>query len=406
MADQNQQSTYRPDQRIGYDLEDRFDQESGYRGGRGESEWGREELGRPWDGEQGYRNEGQRYGYGQQSQRQQGPYNQGQQGDWRQDAARYGREEYRQENRFGQLAPQQRRGSGGGMSNSYEEQQWRDSGQNPAGQRGDWREQQEWRNSEQYGRQPQRYGEGYHERPMERSGMNYRPDYGPYGRQSPRYGGDQGSSSGRSSDHGWRSAGDGGSYGEPSSSGQGWQQQFGQPPRSGNPGDYARYGYEGGPGFQSRQQDRYGGYYGQSAGLADQERWPTQGPHAGKGPKDYQRSDDAIRDDVCETLTRHGNIDASDINVSVHNGEVTVSGNVPDKHMRREVEDVLDDMSGVKDVNNQLRINNRPAYDVIRKEPSPMERQQQPQSTQSTADQANRDEQRQKQMTGSQQPQS
>jgi hypothetical protein len=35
-----------------------------------------------------------------------------------------------------------------------------------------------------------------------------------------------------------------------------------------------------------------------------------------------------------------------------------------------------------------------------------MERQQQPQSTQSAADQANRDEQRQKQMTGSQQPQS
>lgn len=322
MAERNQQSDYRQNQRAGYDLDDRFDQESGYRGGRSESEWGRSELGRPWGQESDYRNES------------------------------------RQRDRAGQFGSQQR---DGGMRG--EEQQWRDSGQNPARQyrgesrdqsHGHWPDEQDWHDDDPYGHAH----EHHYDRPNERQDMRNGPDYAPYDSQSR--------DRGQSPDYG-RSSPD---YGRQSSrGGQAWQQQFGQQPRPGNTGDRrSNFGYEGGPGFQSRQEERYGGYYGESSGLADQRRWPADGPHAGKGPKDYRRSDDAIRNDVCEMLTQHGHIDATDINVSVHNGEVTLSGNVPDKHMRREVEDALDELSGVRDVNNQLRIDNRPAYDVLKRE--------------------------------------
>jgi len=85
----------------------------------------------------------------------------------------------------------------------------------------------------------------------------------------------------------------------------------------------------------------------------------STGRYTGKGPKGYQRSDDRIREDVCELLTQHGEIDASDIEVKVMNGEVTLSGNVDDRRTKRMVEESLDRVSGVKDVHNQLKIKGR-----------------------------------------------
>ncbi len=82
------------------------------------------------------------------------------------------------------------------------------------------------------------------------------------------------------------------------------------------------------------------------------------GPYAGVGPRGYQRSDERIMDDVCERLTAHGHLDASDINVQVNNGEVTLKGTVPDRRMKRLAEDVTESVSGVWDVHNQLRLSN------------------------------------------------
>jgi len=81
------------------------------------------------------------------------------------------------------------------------------------------------------------------------------------------------------------------------------------------------------------------------------------GPFKGVGPKGYQRSDDRICEDVCDLLTIHGHIDASDIDVSVQNGEVTLEGNVPSRSMKRMAEDTAESVSGVKDVHNHLHIN-------------------------------------------------
>lgn len=80
------------------------------------------------------------------------------------------------------------------------------------------------------------------------------------------------------------------------------------------------------------------------------------GPHAGKGPQNYRRSDERIHEDVCERLTMHGQIDATNIDVKVNNGEVTLSGSVDNRQAKRLAEDAIEDVPGVRDINNQLRV--------------------------------------------------
>jgi hypothetical protein len=88
------------------------------------------------------------------------------------------------------------------------------------------------------------------------------------------------------------------------------------------------------------------------------------GPYSGVGPKDYRRSDQRIYEDVCERLTQHGRIDARGITVNVKDGEVTLDGTVRDRPTKRMAEDVADQVSGVKDVHNQLRIEQLSGQDM------------------------------------------
>ena len=75
----------------------------------------------------------------------------------------------------------------------------------------------------------------------------------------------------------------------------------------------------------------------------------------GRGPKGYQRSDDRILEDVCDRLT-YSDVDASEIEVRVQNGEVTLSGSVNDRADKRRAEDVAEEVSGVRDVHNNIRV--------------------------------------------------
>ncbi len=101
----------------------------------------------------------------------------------------------------------------------------------------------------------------------------------------------------------------------------------------------------------------YGGAYGGGIGYAQ----PPRGRFAGRGPRNYQRPDDRIRDDVNEQLTRHPDIDASDIDVQVRGGEVTLGGTVESREMKRLADDVADNVFGVKEVHNQIRVQHQPA---------------------------------------------
>ena len=80
-------------------------------------------------------------------------------------------------------------------------------------------------------------------------------------------------------------------------------------------------------------------------------------PHfIGRGPKNYKRSDDRIRDEICDRMTEDPALDASEIEVDVIDGEVTLSGSVMSRDQKRRAEDVAERISGVRDVTNQLRI--------------------------------------------------
>ncbi len=170
---------------------------------------------------------------------------------------------------------------------------------------------------------------------------------GPGGRWTEEYGGRRSSHYGapeRDDEDGWqrdreRSASDDDDryrYGRgamrtgPGRSGPGW---YGTP-------DYERYALGG----------RYGGrYYGS-------ESMGGTVSMAGKGPKGYKRSDERIREDVCDCLTDDPELDASAIEVKVKDGEVTLSGGVDSRHAKRHAEHLIDRVSGVKDVHNGLNV--------------------------------------------------
>lgn len=76
----------------------------------------------------------------------------------------------------------------------------------------------------------------------------------------------------------------------------------------------------------------------------------------GKGPRGYSRSDERVREDVCDALTENDDVDATDVEVSVQAGEVTLTGTVQDRRQKRVAEDIVETCRGVKDVHNQLRI--------------------------------------------------
>jgi osmotically-inducible protein OsmY len=120
--------------------------------------------------------------------------------------------------------------------------------------------------------------------------------------------------------------------------------------------DYARGGYE--RDYGTAYGKGYGGAtYGYGGGGYGRERMgERRGQYAGRGPKGYQRSDERIHEDVCERLTNHPNIDASEIEVSVDDRTVTLSGTVNSRSEKRMAEDVAESISGVKDVRCNIHV--------------------------------------------------
>lgn len=120
------------------------------------------------------------------------------------------------------------------------------------------------------------------------------------------------------------------------------------------------YGRDMYPGNSSREagyaRDRgYGAYSGETYG-ATGEYGQSFGQHRGHGPRDYKRSDARIHEDVCDHLSEDGHVDARDIVVAVSNGEVTLSGTVPERSHKRRAEDLAEGISGVRNVQNNLRV--------------------------------------------------
>ncbi len=78
--------------------------------------------------------------------------------------------------------------------------------------------------------------------------------------------------------------------------------------------------------------------------------------HRGHGPSGYSRSDSRIQEDVCDRLTDDWQVDARNITVSVDEGEVSLDGSVGSRLAKRRAEDCAEAVSGVKHVQNNLRV--------------------------------------------------
>ncbi len=115
------------------------------------------------------------------------------------------------------------------------------------------------------------------------------------------------------------------------------------------------YGYADG----DRPNYGTGGLHGTGYGHPGYYSRPYASGHRGKGPASYQHSDERIRELVCEALTEDDRIDATNVEVTVKNGEVLLAGSVEDRMMKRLAEDVAENVGGVKDVQNQIRVSDK-----------------------------------------------
>jgi osmotically-inducible protein OsmY len=104
-----------------------------------------------------------------------------------------------------------------------------------------------------------------------------------------------------------------------------------------------------------KTKDEVSGWFGDEN--AQQRRnTDQQNQHRGKGPKGYIRTDERIKEDVHERLTDDGMIDASEIEVDVKNGEVFLKGTVKNRQEKRRAEDIIENISGVKNVENHIKV--------------------------------------------------
>lgn len=141
------------------------------------------------------------------------------------------------------------------------------------------------------------------------------------------------------------------------SSGQsGYGSGYGYSGRSPSYGERS-YGGRGGDerGFWDRASDEVQSWFGDEEAQHRRER-DYERDHRGRGPRGYTRSDDRIREDVCDRLEQDPRVDASDIDVKVSSGEVSLEGHVDSRMAKRRAEDCAEMISGVRHVQNNLRV--------------------------------------------------
>lgn len=81
-----------------------------------------------------------------------------------------------------------------------------------------------------------------------------------------------------------------------------------------------------------------------------------RGGFRGRGPKNYQRSDESILEEINHRLTENDWLDASDIEVQVNNGNVVLDGWVEDGQSSRLAEFITQDVIGALSVENRLQV--------------------------------------------------
>ena len=74
------------------------------------------------------------------------------------------------------------------------------------------------------------------------------------------------------------------------------------------------------------------------------------------GPKSRRKSDESLRQEIREILTADPELEATDIEVEVEGGAVTLRGAVVDPDARLLAEELVESLAGVREVHNRLRV--------------------------------------------------
>ena len=249
-----------------------------------------------------------------------------------------------------------------------------------------------WRDDDRHRQDDNRFSQGQQDSRSQGYGQSYAQGYGQ--RQGESYGqaggysqgyGNPGHQQGQSQ-YGQPYIQSGQTYGQERARGEGggqatgFQDHGGYSQRSGE-GQYTGqtgtgYGQTwGGSGFQGgdygradleRREFRHGGaapgpdegrtWWDKTKDFLSGDDRSAGGGHRGRGPKSYSRSDERIRDDVNDRLTDDPFLDATEVEVTVQGGEVTLTGSVSSRADKRRAEDLADNVSGVKHLQNNLRV--------------------------------------------------
>lgn len=215
---------------------------------------------------------------------------------------------------------------------------------NQQGRENDWG----WNQDQQWRRESNESMSDWNRRNISRNlNDDYGSDYGSgYGnRSSNQYGshGSYGSNTGSNYNRG-NMGNMRGNYGNRSQVGHNYEGEFGDARNRGE-----RDWWE-------RTKDEVSSWFGDDD--AERRRQMDRG-YKGKGPKDYQRSEDRIREDVCDRLSDDDMLDATNVQVQVTGNEVTLTGTVENRDQKRRAEDVVESISGVRNVENRIRVSPR-----------------------------------------------
>lgn len=83
---------------------------------------------------------------------------------------------------------------------------------------------------------------------------------------------------------------------------------------------------------------------------------PHLGPFGGIGPRGYRRPDTRIYEDICDRLTAHSWLDATNVEVEVNDGEVRLRGRVGNSDARADAGRLAASVYGVVHVLNDLEV--------------------------------------------------
>src|SRR5215213_11689244 len=108
-------------------------------------------------------------------------------------------------------------------------------------------------------------------------------------------------------------------------------------------------------GWWDRASDTVAAWFGDEEAERRRRMDEQRDQYRGKGPKGYRRSDERIKEDVNDRLSE-GYLDASELEVSVQNAEVTLTGTVNSRMDKRRAEDIAESVTGVTHVENRLRV--------------------------------------------------